>query len=63
MSTFYTFAPKTKEDFKLLSQRINYELSLIQEWLQLNKLSLNVEKKQNLCYSIVHKESLKVIMT
>jgi len=44
MSTFYTFAPKTKEDFKLLSQRINYELSLIQEWLQLNKLSLNVEK-------------------
>ncbi len=51
MSTFYTFNPKTKNDFKILSNRINEELSKINEWLKINKLSLNVGKTK---YMIFH---------
>ncbi len=51
MITFYTFVPKTKDDFKNLSNRINYELSKINEWLEINKLSINVDKTK---YMIFH---------
>ena len=51
MSTFYTFIPKTKNDFEMLSNRINTELSKINEWLKINKLSLNVGKTK---YMIFH---------
>ena len=45
MSTFCTFAPKCKDDYRILSDRINLELSKINEWLEINKLSINVDKK------------------
>ncbi len=51
MSTFYTFTPKNKNDFEILSNRINEELSKINEWLKINKLSLNVGKTK---YMIFH---------
>ena len=38
-----------------ISHNINSELSKILLWIQVNKLSLNVEN-QNLCYSIRHKK-------
>ena len=51
MCTFHTFAPKSAEDFKILSNRINYELEKINEWLKINYLSLNVSKTK---YMIFH---------
>jgi len=51
MSTFYTFEPKTKYDFDKLSKRINEELEKINEWLKINKLSLNIGKTK---YMIFH---------
>ena len=51
MSTFYTFAPKSKDDYRILSDRINMELSKINEWLEINKLSINVDKTK---YIIFH---------
>ena len=41
--SFSPFQPKSKLDFQILSRRINIELEMINEWLQINKLSLNVE--------------------
>ena len=57
MSTFYTFEPKTKVDFDTLSNRINEELSNINEWLEINKLSLNVGKTK---YMIFHNRQRKI---
>ena len=57
MSTFYTFAPKSKQDFDVLSNRINFELSKISDWLSINKLSLNVDKTK---YMIFHNRQRKV---
>jgi hypothetical protein len=51
MCTFHTFAPKSAEDFKILSNRINYELEKNNEWLKINYLSLNVSKNK---YMIFH---------
>ena len=51
LQTFYTFKPKSNEDIATLSRRINYELSLVNDWLQINKLSLNVDKTK---YMIFH---------
>ena len=57
MSTFYTFVPKSKDDFKILSIRINYELSKINEWLEINKLSINVDKTK---YMIFHNKQRNI---
>ena len=51
MSSFSPFRPKTKMDFEILSNRINNELKLINEWLQINKLSLNVDKTKYMIFS------------
>jgi hypothetical protein len=57
MSTFYTFVPKSKDDFKILGIRINYELSKINEWLEINKLSINVDKTK---YMIFHNKQRNI---
>lgn len=44
LATFYTFKPKTQNDITTLSNRINAELAKITDWLNINKLSLNVGK-------------------
>ena len=49
--SFSPFQPKSKLDFQILSRRINIELEMINEWLQINKLSLNVDKTK---YMIFH---------
>ena len=59
MSTFYTFAPKCKDDYRILSDRINMELSKINEWLEINKLSINVDKTK---YMIFHNRQRKLDM-
>ena len=59
MSTFYTFAPKCKDDYRILSDRINMELSKINEWLEINKLSINVDKTK---YMIFHNRQYKLDM-
>ena len=59
MSTFYTFAPKCKDDYRILSDRINMELSKINEWLEINKLSINVDKTK---YMIFHHQQRKLDM-
>ena len=43
-------------DNDLLSNNITEELSKVHEWLQINKLFLNVKKKLNLLSSIIDKE-------
>ena len=57
MCTFYTFKPKTKEDFQILSNRINHELEKINEWLKINFLSLNMSKTK---YMIFHNRQKNV---
>ena len=59
MSTFYTFTPKCKDDYRLLSNRINTELEKINEWLEINKLSINVDKTK---YMIFHNHQRKIDM-
>ena len=44
VTQFHVTTPKTKEDIKILNNRINTELELMHEWLKINKLSLNVDK-------------------
>jgi len=51
MSTFYTFLPKSKQDIVILGKRISHELSKINTWLQINKLSINTDKTK---YMILH---------
>ena len=51
MRSYYTFEPNSKEDFNVLSNRINHELSKVNDWLQINNLSLNVLKTK---YMIFH---------
>ena len=50
MSTFYVAEPKTKHDFAILSNSINNKLSLLNEWLQINRLSLNVDKTKYIIF-------------
>ena len=57
MNMFYTFTPKTKYDMDILSNRINKELEKIYEWLQINKLSLNVDKTK---YMIFHSKQKNI---
>ena len=57
MCTFYTFKPKTEEDFQILSNRINHELEKINEWLKINFLSLNASKTK---YMIFHNRQKNV---
>ena len=57
LKTFYTFYPKSKDDIESLSRRISYELSLINDWLQINKLSLNVDKTK---YMMFHNPQKKM---
>ena len=40
-----------KSNCRSISNNINLKLSLINEWLMANKLSLNVKKNLNICYS------------
>ena len=39
---------------------LNRELSLVNEWLFLNKLSLDIKKKRNLCYFIHIKRMYRI---
>ena len=57
LQTFFTFKPKSKEDIATLGRGISFELSLINDWLQINKLSLNVGKTK---YMIFHKHQKNV---
>ena len=57
LQTFFTFKPKSKEDIAILGRRISFELSLINDWLQINKLSLNVDKTK---YMIFHNHQKNV---
>lgn len=57
LRTFYTFLPKSKSDIDILSRRISYELSLVNDWLQINKLSLNVDKTK---YMVFHNAQKKI---
>ena len=50
LQTFCTFKPKSVGDVATLSNRINYELSLVNDWLQINKLSLNVDKTKYMIF-------------
>ena len=50
LKMFYTFKPKTIADIEILSRRITYELSLVNEWLQINKLSINVDKTKYMLF-------------
>ncbi len=40
----FDIIPKTEEQWKEISTKINNELEKVQQWLNLNKLSLNVKK-------------------
>ena len=44
MTHFHIRLPKSNEDIRIITNRINSELALIQEWLKINKLSLNIKK-------------------
>jgi len=57
LRTFYTFLPKSKSDIDVLSRRISHELSLVNDWLQINKLSLNVDKTK---YMLFHNTQKKM---
>ena len=57
LRTFYTFLPKSKSDINVLSRRISHELSLVNDWLQINKLSLNVDKTK---YMLFHNTQKKM---
>jgi len=59
MSTYYTFAPKTQSEFIILSNRINTELQKINDWLEINKLSINVDKTK---YMIFHNRQRNIDM-
>jgi exonuclease III/predicted metal-binding protein len=50
LRAFYTFLPKSKSDIDILSRRISYELSLVNDWLQINKLSLNIDKTKYMLF-------------
>ncbi len=50
LKMFYTFKPKSIADIETLSRRITYELSLVNDWLQINKLSLNVDKTKYMLF-------------
>ena len=55
LQTFFTFKPKSNDDIATLGRRISYELSLINDWLQINKLSLNVDKTKYMIFHNVQK--------
>ncbi len=57
LRAFYTFLPKSKGDIDILSRRITYELSLVNDWLQINKLSLNIDKTK---YMLFHNTQRKM---
>ena len=46
-----------------VSDTINNELSLVQEWLNINKLSLNVKKKLNTWFFILDKGNCNIILS
>lgn len=56
LQTFFTFKPKSK-DIATLGRRVSFELSLINDWLQIDKLSLNVDKTK---YMIFHNHQKNV---
>ena len=57
LCNFYINKPKTAKDFEDLSHKINKELEKINEWLSINKLSLNVKKTK---YIIFHHNRQKM---
>ena len=67
MTNFHIKQPKSNEDIKIISNRINSELALIHEWLKINKLSLNIKKTKLMVFhtknkdmSLINKLSLKI---
>ena len=74
LCNFYKSPPKNEEDAQALSNKINNEIDKIQEWLHINKLSLNISKtkymtfhhknrptnKLDLCIKINNEEIQKV---
>ena len=59
LRAFYTFLPQSKGDIDILSRRITYELSLVNDWLQINKLSLNIDKTK---YMLFHNPQKKMAL-
>jgi hypothetical protein len=57
LCNFYINKPKTAKDLEDLSHKINRELEKINEWLSINKLSLNVKKTK---YIIFHHNRQKM---
>ena len=57
LCTFDTSALNHKYNVDMLSSNINFELSLIYEWLCLNKLSLNVKKTK---FMLFHNRQRKI---
>ena len=60
MLSFLMYADNTTiyfnlEDFPMHTRHIeiNRELDKVKTWLKMNKLSLNVKKKQSVCFSII----------
>ena len=67
MTHFHIRLPKSNEDIRIITNRINSELALIHEWLKINKLSLNIKKTKLMIFhtknkdmSLINKLSLKI---
>ena len=56
LCNFYIGIPQTNSDFKAVNEAINTELQKLTEWLQINKLSLNVGKTK---YMLFQKQKSK----
>ena len=50
LCNFYKSPPKNEEDAQALSNKINNEIDKIQEWLHINKLSLNISKTKYMTF-------------
>ena len=57
LRSFYIFISKSKSDIDLLSKHIKYDLSLVNDWLKINKLSLDVDKTK---YMLFHNAQKKL---
>jgi len=53
LCNFYISKPLNEADFKQLSDKINIELEKVQEWLNINKLSLNVKKTKYIIFKSI----------
>ena len=53
---FHITTPKSEDDIHTISKRINTELSLVHEWLNINKLSLNIQKTKLMIFHTQKKD-------